>query len=128
MFGKKKETSGLPKQLQEFLTAADEVYMRSFAIKSIKVLSRHFSRECCLKLSRVIYGEGNLRFFGTDKFRTTTWTIDGEENGFLKIRKVVEFDKVKISKSFKMQIADNYSEMWILRNPDYLVENVIRLE
>lgn len=128
MFGKKKETSSLPKQLQDFLTAADDVYMRSFAIKSIKVLSKHFSRECCIKLSRAIYGEGNFRFFGTDKFRTTTWKIDSEESGILKILKTVDFDKVKISKNFKMQIADNYSEMWYVRNDDYLVVNIVRLE
>lgn len=129
MFGKKKkDTSSLPKQLQEFLTAADEMYMRAFAIKGIKTLSKHFSRECCIKLSRVIYGEGNYRFFGTDKFRTTTWNIEGNESGTLKIKKIVDFDKVKISKNFKMQIAENYTEMWYVTDGDYLVTNVVRVE
>lgn len=127
LFGKKKETSGLPKQLQDFLTSADDMYMRAFSMKSIKVLGNHFSRECCVKLARVIYSEGNFRFFGTEKFRSTTWTIEKQDDEKIYIIKQVDFDKVKISKNFKMQIADNYSEKWCVSTPDFMVLDVYKL-
>lgn len=124
-FGKKKETSNLPKQLQDFLTAADENYMRAFAMKSIKVLSTHFTRECSVKIARIVYSEGNYRFFGTDKFRTTRWSIERQDSSTITLLKVVDFDKVKVSKSFKMQVADNYSERWCVSIPDYKVMDVV---
>lgn len=127
LFGKKKETSGLPKQLLDFLTLADETYMKAFMMKSVKVLNEYFSRECCIKLARVVYSEGNCRFFGTEKFRTTTWTVKKSDSEKLFLIKEVVFDKVKVSKSFKMQIADDYSEEWCVAASNYVVLDVNKI-
>lgn len=127
-FNKKEDKSTLPKQLQDFLLEADERYMRAFTSKSVKVLGAYFSRDCCIKLSRAIYGESNVRFFGTDKYRETVWTPILTESEKMVLRKTVTFDKIKISKRFKMAIADDYSERWIVSMPHYVVEDVGRID
>lgn len=115
MFGiKKKNTENT---LTTFLDTVDSEYMKAYTTRSIQILQKYVSRECALKISRVI-GAYNSRYFGTERFRKTTWTILDNICDRLTIKKSVEFSKVKISGTVKMSVADNYEEIWIVDYSD----------
>lgn len=113
MFFRKAEEDSVSKDLVSFLNQVDTLYMQAYTTKSTRVLKSYISRDCAVKLSSSIFTY-NTRHFGTDKFRTTVWSIVKQEGAILLVRKDVTFDKVKIGKNVKMSVADNYSEHWVV--------------
>ena len=114
--GKKKgpeqdNRSNLARSLVEHLNKVDEEYMKSFAVKSVRGLQDYVSRECAVKISQSVFAIGT-RYFGADKFRTTTWTLFKEDGSILTIQKVVTFDKVRVGGAMSINVADSYRELW----------------
>ena len=97
----------------EFLDNADAEYMRAFTIKSLNALSSAFSRDCVMKLRAQIYG-GAPRYFGTPKFRKTSWDIVTQVENIVSVQKNVAFAKVKVSNALSVNVSEDYSELWKL--------------
>ena len=112
-FSKKRDESGLSKECINFLNAVDYEYMRAFSTRSMRTLNTLLTRECAINVSRLIFAV-NSRYFGAEKFRTTSWTVMQEEETFTRVLKDVVFDKVKVAGSLYIDIADNYREVWEL--------------
>lgn len=106
-----------------FLNEADEEYIRAYSTKSTRRLKEYMTPDCLYKISNVIYG-GSTRYFGVAKFRNTTWEIVSENETLIDFRKDVVYDKVKVSPSLKINIADNYRELWTLNIKDMKVVDV----
>lgn len=123
-FGKNKATS--KNKLQKFLDEADECYIKAFETRSIGVLKKHFTLECCRKMSVWIVNEASSRFFGDEKFRTTTWTVLEETDSLVTIQKECTYKNIKISMSRNMKVSDDYKEVWTVEvTPDgYMVRSV----
>lgn len=123
-FGKNKATS--KNKLQKFLDEADECYIKAFETRSISVLKKHFTLECCRKMSVWIVNEASSRFFGDEKFRTTTWTVLEETDSLVTIQKECTYKNIKISMSRNMKVSDDYKEVWTVEiTPDgYMVRSV----
>lgn len=110
---KKEKGDILQRGLVDFLNDVDGKYMESYATKSTKKLRDVMSEDCLYKVASWIY-QYNVRYFSTDKFRTTTWTKVGIQDGFDLIRKDVTFSKVKVAGDIRMGLADDYSEIWLV--------------
>ena len=87
---------------------------------------RHFSLDCCRKMSVWITNEASSRFFSDEKFRTTTWTVLEETDSHVKVQKECIFKDIKISMSRSMKVSDDYKEIWDIQvTPDgYMVLGV----
>ena len=123
-FGKSKATS--KNKYQKFLDEADKLYIKAFETRTISVLKTHFTLECCRKMSVWITNDASSRFFGDEKFRTTTWTILEENDTLVKIQKECVFKDIKISMSRNMKVSDDYQEIWELdvTTKGYMVRSV----
>ena len=127
LFFKRKKEPTLGNDLIEFLNLADMEYMRAFSIRSVKALSTYMSRECVLKLSVQVYN-GQLHYFGSDKFRSTKWEVISKNNGIYDVRKSVSFDEIKFTRSLKMSVATDYKELWrVNTNGDLCVLDISKL-
>lgn len=113
MFSKQKSSPALSGGLEHFLNDADAEYMRAFATKSIRQLQNFVSRECAVKISRVVFGNTN-RYFGSEKFRKTEWVIQDNEDGVVTVQKSVHFDKVRIGATLNIGVASDYKECWVV--------------
>lgn len=114
MFGRKARNIGnaIPKDILNFLHEADILYIRSFETRNIKVLKDYFTRECIIKLSRVIVNEAAARYYGNEKFRVTTWTPIEVTDSYGSYEKSVVYDAVKVSGTFNMKVSQDYKEIW----------------
>lgn len=117
MFSKQKGSPALSGGLERFLNDADAEYMRAFATKSIRQLQNFVSRECAVKVSRVIFGNTN-RYFGSEKFRKTEWAVQGSVAGIVTLQKSVHFDKVRIGATLDIGVASDYKECWVVDTRD----------
>lgn len=108
-FGQKQP--GLNRKTEAFLNKVDEAYMRAFSTKGVKALMDYMSPECLSKVRTWVYTT-NIRYFGAEKFRTTTWEVLTEKNGILSLRKTVVFAKVKVTNRMSMKVAEDYEEVW----------------
>jgi len=113
MFSRQKGSPALSRDLEHFLNDADVEYMRAFATKSIRQLQNFVSRECAVKISRVIFGNAN-RYFGSEKFRRTEWSIQDSVDGVVTLQKCVHFDKVRIGATLDIGVASDYKECWVV--------------
>lgn len=110
--GEEKESNQrLPRHLIEFLNEADREYMKCFSLMTTRGLQPYVTRECAVAVSQSVFSIGS-RYFGADKFRNTSWSLDDEEDEVLLVRKDVVFDRVKIGGDMRIGVADNYSEIW----------------
>lgn len=114
MFGKKKTLSqpGIPDDLYGFLTEADGLYIRAFETRSIGLLKEHFTRDCCIAISRWIVAEASSRYFCDEKFRQTTWTIQSESLTQIVLEKDVVYKDIRLSMSRSLKVSDDYRELW----------------
>lgn len=120
MFGKKKTNhSDLPDDLYEFLKEADALYIRAFETRSIGILKEHFTRECCLAISRWIVAEASSRYFSDEKFRTTSWKIVTESTSEINIEKDCTYRDIRLTVTRSMKVSDDYRESWSVKvTPD----------
>lgn len=128
MFGfGKSDDSGLSKKLIKYLTMVDELYMRAYGIRTSRALYDYLSTEAIQKVNKAIFQLGG-RYFGTAKFRSTTWSIISEMGTTLILLKDVKFDKVRVGSTISVAVADNYSEEWTvdLSNKDKPIVTMIQ--
>lgn len=111
LFSKKESDGSIPSSLRSFLDDADTEYMRAFSTRSIRQLQNYVSRECAVKLSRVIFSGVN-RYFGAPKFRNTAWQLQESKEGLLIVEKDVKFDSVRIGATLSVGVATDYKERW----------------
>ena len=114
LFGRRSGTKGqaaLPDSLVSFLNDADTEYMQAFSTKSMRKLQDFVSRECAIKVSRVVFGRVN-RYFGARKFRSTSWSVQEKEDGKYRILKDVQFDMVRVGVTLRVGVAGDYKEVW----------------
>lgn len=116
----------LSEELKDFLEEADELYIRAFETRSVGLLKEHFTRECCLAISRWIINEASSRFFGDSKFRNTTWELVKVIGNQFHIRKTCIYHDIRIAVTKTMKVSDDYIEEWIVTvSPDeYWVASV----
>lgn len=127
MFGKKKKNlSNIASDLYDFLEEADTLYIKAFETRSVGVLKTHFTRDCCIAISRWIVAEASSRYFSEERFRTTTWTIEQETTDKVVIRKQCVYKDVRLTATRAMKISDDYAELWnVLVSPEeYWVASV----
>ena len=120
-FGKPKET------IETWLKEADRAYIKAYETRDIVVLKNWFSRDCCIKLSRVIVATASTRLFVAESFRDTQWTCITKDDSTAVYQKSVKYDGVKIA-SYKMAVGEDYEETWyidILGKNSYLVTNIV---
>ena len=99
---------GKPKDpLATWLKDADDVYIRAYETRDIVLLKDWFSRDCCMKLSRVIAATASTRLFVAESFRNTTWECLSKNDSSAIYLKSVKHDGVKIA-SYKMAIGGDY--------------------
>lgn len=114
MFGKKDKVGrgNLPEDLYEFLEEADALYIRAFETRSIGLLKEHFTRDCCVSISRWILAEASSRYFSDEKFRKTSWEILSETANQICIRKECIYRDIKLTITRSMKVSDDYREIW----------------
>lgn len=114
MFGKKEKRnrSDLPNDLYEFLEEADALYIRAFETRSIGLLKEHFTRDCCVAISRWIVAEASSRYFSDEKFRNTSWVVISETANEICIRKECTYRDIKLTITRSMKVSDDYRELW----------------
>lgn len=129
LFGKKKKViSEIPEDILEFLEEADKRYIRAFETRSIQPLKDYFSRKCMVKLSSMIANQASSRYFGSDKFRTTSWVVIQKPESIGVFKKVVEYESIKVHGSMGMKISADYDEEWtIIITDDELIVDDIRV-
>lgn len=128
LFGKKKKNnSGIPDDILEFLQEADKRYIQAFETRSIAVLKDYFSRKCMVKMSSMVVNQASSRYFGSDKFRTTSWVVLQKEGEFDVFKKVVEYESIKVHGSLGMKMSQDYDEKWcvIVTDEDLIVDDII---
>lgn len=121
MFGKKKKKtvqSDIPDDILEFLEEADKRYIRAFETRSIVPLKEYFTRQCMVKLSNMIANQASSRYFGSDKFRTTSWVVIQKPDSIGVFKKVVEYESIKVHGSVGMKISADYDEAWTVEIND----------
>ena len=101
-------------ELINFLNKVDSAYMNAYATKSTKELRDSLGEMCLAKVASWIFTY-NARYFGTPKFRTTVWTQVGWEDGNRLMQKDVTFGRVRVAGNIHMNLADDYSELWVVR-------------
>lgn len=127
LFGKKKKTvSEIPEDILDFLEEADKRYIRAFETRSITPLKDYFSRQCMVKLSNMIANQASSRYFGSDKFRTTSWVVIQQPNSIGVFKKVVEYESIKVHGSMGMKISADYDEEWtvLIDDEDLFVNDI----
>lgn len=107
----------------EYLNKVDLEYMRAYATKTTRNLHQYFDRDCIVKVSRLVLAS-NSRYFGAEKFRKTTWTIESSNETEKVIRKRVEFDKVRVCSALSIDVAENYCELWTLSVRDNIIKDI----
>jgi len=117
-FGKKEKLSS---STVDYLNKVDLEYMQSFATKTTRQLKPFMSPECVTKVSRRIFAD-SFRYFGAAKFRKTFWTIESVTDTSSIIRKSVVFDEVRVCKSFALNVAENYEELWTLSKDNLILD------
>ena len=123
-FGKPKD------KIVEWLNEADKMYVKAFETRDIVILKNWFSRDCCIKLSRVIVATASTRLFVADSFKDTSWECIEKDDNTATYQKVVKYDGVKIA-SYKMAVGEDYEETWyvdILGKNSYIVSNIVPKE
>ena len=126
MFGLFKKTSGIREDYTDFLNEVDEYYMRAFSTRAVnRLLSPYLTRECIVKVSRKILS-GRERYFGAEKFRRTSWVLLCKGVDEWRIKKVVEFDKIRVAGQVAISIAPDYVEEWSVdfRSKPYQVKDI----
>ena len=109
----KRSISTLKREHIDFLNTVDYEYMRAYAVKSTTRLNKYLSRECAVEIGRAVYSI-NSKYFGSEKFRDTTWTLITQSTNLLVVLKEVEFSKVRVAGSLSLTVADDYKEIWRL--------------
>lgn len=112
-FAGSKSQTALPDSLESFLNDADAEYMKAFSTKSMRRLQDFVSRECAIKVSRVVFSNMN-RYFGAPKFRSTRWTIQGKTGSSYHLLKDVQFDTVRVGVTLNVGVASDYKELWLV--------------
>ncbi len=127
MFGRKKNNSGLPDDLYEFLTEADALYIRAFETRTITILKDYFTRECCIAISNWIVAEASLRYFSDERYRNTTWTIVSQTDSHISLKKECVYKDIRLSMSRSMKVSDDYQEIWeiVVSPEEFWVESVV---
>lgn len=117
-FSKRESSSNaLSKSLITFLNKADAEYMKAYAVKTTRSFATYASRECAIKVTQLIMQSTN-RYFGTDKFRNTVWTLQEDNAGVLSILKSVTFDKIRVAGYMSIAVETDYKETWIVDSTD----------
>ena len=116
----------IDEDLMSFLEEADELYIRAFETRSIGILKNHFTRECCLNISRWIVNEASSRFFGDKKFRNTTWKMVENENNKYVIIKTCVYKDIRLTLSRTMKVSEDYKERWTVQvtPEEYFIQSV----
>ena len=113
LFGFKKESNSLDRKLLKFLEEADKLYIKAYQTRSIVCLKEHFTRDCVMKLSRIIPSEAAGRMFVNPMYAETKWSLKEALTNTRSIYlKEVVCDKIKVSNSFKIGVGDDYNEEW----------------
>lgn len=110
--GSKSQTA-LPSNLESFLNDADAEYMKAFSTKSMRGLQDFVSRECAIKVSRVVFSSMN-RYFGAPKFRSTSWVVQERAEDSYRLLKDVKFDTVRLGATLHVGVASDYKELWLV--------------
>lgn len=115
--------------LEKFLNEADALYIKAFETRSIGLLKNHFTRECCINISKWIVAEASLRYFSSSKYRSTTWTKKSSNGSKITYIKTCIYKDIKINIARSMKVSDDYSEEWIIdtSNNEYKVASVTLL-
>lgn len=117
-FSKRESSSNtLSKPLITFLNKADAEYMKAYSVKTTRAFAAYASRECAIKVTQLIMQSTN-RYFGTDKFRNTEWTLQEDNSGILSILKSVTFDKIRVAGYMSIAVETDYKETWIVDSTD----------
>ena len=127
LFGFKKESGSLDKKLLKFLDEADKLYIKAYQTRSIVCLKDHFTRDCVMKLSRLIPTEAAQRMFINPMYSETKWSLKSVVSSTQSVYlKEVVCDKIKVSSSFKIGVGDDYNEEWTIdsSNKELLVIDV----
>lgn len=109
-----------------YLNEVDLEYMRAYAMKTTRHLQKYVDRDCALKVSREVLA-CRSRYFGAEKFRKTTWTIESSNDVEQVIRKQVVFDQVRVCSSLTIDVAENYCELWTLARKDNIIKDIQRV-
>lgn len=130
LFGKKPKAIGIPNDIMEFLLEADKRYIRAFETRNIVILKEHFTRDCCIALSRVIVAEAASRYFSNEKFRNTEWSVITSSPNLGVYKKTVIFENIKVHGSMGMKVSQDFVEQWTISISDdeLFVTAVERLE
>jgi hypothetical protein len=111
--------------LLEFLTEADEAYIRTHETSEIQYFSKFAAHSACHEVMETIFKKPPL-LFGVKKHRRRTWTVleEGEE-GIL-LRKELTHIPVKIKRGLRMPLGDRLIETWRVsfQESGFLVEEV----
>lgn len=105
-----KADSKINSKVLALLDTSDDLYMRSLTEKNPQILV-NFARDLIVKINRRMFSN-ELLYFGSDKFRRTTWKLQSEEGNILHILKTVTFDKVKVGGSLSISVSTGYQEEW----------------
>ena len=111
---KTKTNTNLPDDLLDFLEKADEAYMIAYDARNVDDLKKYMTRECVIKVSRLASETGGARYFSTDKFRETLWSIKNQGMGTLTLIKTVTYKNIRINQSY-MKVSNDYAEVWSLQ-------------
>lgn len=118
LFGKKPKAIGIPNDIMEFLFEADKLYIRAFETRNIVILKEHFTRDCCIALSRVIVAEAASRYFSNEKFRNTTWSVVQATESLGIYRKSVIFENIRVHGDLGMKVSQDFVEDWTVSISD----------
>lgn len=80
-----------------------------------------------VKMSSMVVNQASSRYFGSDKFRTTSWVVLQKEGEFDVFKKVVEYESIKVHGSLGMKMSQDYDEKWcvIITDEDLIVDDII---
>jgi hypothetical protein len=132
-FGKKpspKRNGLLPDQVLEFLDKADKAYMESYKTQSVRSFRDYAARDCEVKIAQSVRS-GVPRYFGSEKHRTTTWTLISQTASRLLVKKEVVFHNVRVGGSLSIHIAEDYNELWEIEIGDeqtYQVKQISKMK
>lgn len=119
------------RELLNYLKQVDELYMKSYSLKSTRDISKYLTRECAGRLSSSVCSV-NVRYFGETKYRTTVWINENiKDKSLISIRKEVAFDNLKIAGKLAIAIASDYTERWIIKiepKDSFVVDRIQQLE
>lgn len=117
------DDDNVPYVIESKLEEAFESYVQAYVTSKTRFLVPYFTRDCIRKISPSILNED--RYFATEDFREVKWNLLSRDGDIVLIEHSVEYKEIK-AKGYKVDVSQNYKELWKFNTETNMVEAVER--